>query len=66
MDKKKNIDELLEAAKTSKNKTVQQTLKKLLFAVSIAHDKEYIERANSYHFHSGCSITVLDQAEIPL
>ena len=57
MDQNK-IDELLTAAQASKDTTVKQALSKLLFVVSLAHDKEYIERANSYHFHSGCSITV--------
>lgn len=55
---KKNVDELLEAAKISNDPTVKQALDKLLFVVSIAHEKDYIERANSYHFHSGATITV--------
>ena len=55
---KKSVDDLLEAAKISNDPTVKQALDKLLFVISIAHDKEYIKRANSYHFHSGCSITV--------
>jgi hypothetical protein len=57
MDKTK-IDELLTAAKVSNDETVKQALDKLLFVVSIAHDKDYIERANTYAFHSGCTITV--------
>jgi hypothetical protein len=57
MDKTK-IDELLTAAKTSDDPTVKQALDKLLFVVSIAHDGDYIERANRYHYHNGCSITV--------
>lgn len=55
---KNRVDKLLEAAKTSHNSAVKQALDKLLFTVSIAHDKAYIERANQYHFHSGCTITI--------
>ena len=53
-----NIDELLEAAKASTDPTVKQALNKLLFVTSIAHDKDYIENASKYAFHSGCSITI--------
>lgn len=63
MNKKSNVDELLEAAKISHNRSVKQALDKLLFTVSIAHDKEYIERANDYYFHSGCTITIPQVAE---
>ncbi len=51
-------DRLLEAARISNDPTVQQALDKLLFVVSIAHDADYIERANTYAFHNGCTITV--------
>ena len=55
---KENVDQLLEAAKVSDNQAVKQALDKLLFTVSLAHSKAYIEAANNYHFHSGCSITI--------
>lgn len=58
MNKKNRVDELLEAAKTSHNGAVKQALDKLLFTVSIAHSTAYIEDANNYHFHSGCTLTV--------
>ena len=60
MDKKikENHDKLLEVAKTSKNPTVQNALKKLLFTVSLAHNKEYIELENLMIYHSGCTITI--------
>ena len=58
MNKDNRVDELLEAAKTSHNSAVKQALDKLLFTVSIAHSKAYIENANQYHFHSGCTLTV--------
>ena len=44
---KKSVDDLLEAAKISNDPTVKQALDKLLFVVSIAHDKEYIKRAKA-------------------
>lgn len=55
---KESVDQLLEAAKISNNSAVKQALNKLLFTVSIAHSKAYIEDANNYHFHSGCTVTV--------
>ena len=58
MTNNNNVDELLEAAKRSTDPTVKQALNKLLFVTSLAHDKEYVERSNQYHFHSGCTITV--------
>jgi len=54
----KSVDELLEAAKASNDPTVKQALHKLLFVTSLAHDKDYIERASMYHFHSGCTVTI--------
>lgn len=51
-------DQLLEAAKVSNDPTVKMALEKLLFTVSLAHDKEYIEWADKSHFQSGCTITV--------
>ena len=53
-----STDELLEAAKVSTDPTVRQALNKLLFVTSIAHDQEYVERANLYYFHSGCTVTI--------
>jgi len=58
MNKKDKVDQLLEAAKTSHNRAVKQALDKLLFTVSITHSKAYIEDANQYNFHSGCTVTV--------
>ena len=51
-------DQLLETAKVSKDPTVKAALEKLLFTVSLAHDKEYITWANESYFQSGCSITI--------
>ena len=58
MNKNNRVDELLEAAKASHNSAVKQALDKLLFTVSIAHSTAYIEDANNYYFHSGCTVTV--------
>ncbi len=51
-------DKLLETAKLSKNPTVKAALEKLLFAVSLAHDKEYITWANGSYYQAGCTITI--------
>lgn len=60
MDKriKENRDQLLDIAKVSKDPTVQKALNKLLFTVSLAHDKEYIALNDSIYYHSGCTITI--------
>ena len=60
MDKrqKEERDQLLEAAKASKNPTIIAALDKLLFAVALAHDEEFIHWASTATYSSGCTITV--------
>lgn len=60
MDKriKENHNQLLEVAKISKDPAVQTALNKLLFTVSLAHNKKYIELSNLLCYHSGCTITI--------
>lgn len=57
-EQKEKRDELMEAAKVSKDPTVTKALEKLLFAVSLAHNEDYIKWANQGTFHSGCTITI--------
>ena len=60
MDKrqKEERDELLEAAKVSKDPTVKQALDRLLFTVALAHDQEFVHWANEGTYSSGCTITI--------
>ena len=60
MDKrqKEERDQLLEAAKKSKDPTVKSALDKLLFTVALAHDEEFIHWASIGHYSSGCTVTV--------
>ena len=60
MDKriKEERDQLLEAAKASKDPTVKQALEKLLFTVQLAHDDEFVHWANAGTYSSGCTVTV--------
>ena len=58
MKKETRMIEIIEAAKTSHNTEVKQALEKLLFTVSMANSKAYIEDANSYHVPSGCTISI--------
>jgi len=60
MDKrqKEERDQLLEAAKVSKNPTVEEALDKLLFTVALAHDQEFVHWASEGTYSSGCTITV--------
>ena len=55
---KEQRDRLLEAAKISKDPTVQGALEKLLFTVSLAHDEEFVDWANQATYSSGCTVTV--------